>query len=410
MTEFDPQLSASASSITVNRFHKFNLEGGLILRPPFQRNLVWNAEQKSYLIDSILRGLPVPEIYIQTRTSADGDEETIVVDGQQRISTCLEFLDDELRIAMEGDQLDARWRNRTFTELDKELQRRFRSYQLIVRMLPDLNDAVLREVFLRLNKTVEALEPQELRHAAYTGPFIKLVESAAQHPVLSEVGVFTARDYRRRRNDELLAEIAFAIVSNAYPNKKEGLDNLFLTYERHGPPGGVIKDLSRRFGRVFAQLEDVGAAIRRTRFRNKSDFYTLFVLLGKEAERLPLTEGDETLTDDLRSFSNLVNDLRREENEGRSTDGLVAQPHGAEAAKYLRAVERAASDRLNRLRREEALRSIIGPTLAQGTLAKLAPADEGWVEDSDVMDAESDIDDEDMKAEKMQAEQTLLES
>ena len=62
VVEFDPQLAATASNYTVNQFKKWADEKALVLRPPFQRNLVWNDRQKSYLINSILRGLPIPEI------------------------------------------------------------------------------------------------------------------------------------------------------------------------------------------------------------------------------------------------------------------------------------------------------------------------------------------------------------
>jgi hypothetical protein len=350
--------------------------------------MVWNREQQSFLIDSILRGLPVPEIYVQTKTSAEGAERTIVVDGQQRLTACILFIDDELRL-IGDDELDARWKNRVFSELEEPLRRRFRSYELVARKLPNVGDEVLREIFRRLNKTVEALEPQELRHAAYTGPFIRLIEDAAETAILQELGVFSPKDYLRRRNDELIAEIAYAIVSKAYPNKKEGLDELFLSYERHGIPNGVLEDLERRFGRVFVEILPIVGSLRRTRFRNKSDFYSLFVFLAKNAEVLPLPEeGQNNLLLTIRDFSTLVNDIKREEAEGRPIQDLVKTPLGAEAAKYLRAVERAASDRLNRVRREEALRSVLAPVLAIGEVTELSKLDSSWRISSEESDSE----------------------
>lgn len=403
--EFDQQLASTVSNTTVNQFQRYRADGSLQLRPPFQRNLVWNDEQKSFLVDSILRGLPVPEIYSQQSTSAAGEEMIVIVDGQQRISACLEFLADRLRLV--GDaELDARWRNRKFSELDEPLRQRFRSYELIVRRLPDVGDEVLREIFRRLNKTVEPLLAQELRHAAYTGPFLKLIEAAGAVDVLSECGVFTARDYLRRRNDELMAEVAFALASRAFPNKKEGLDELFLTYEQQGPPEGVLEELEQRFGRVFGQLAKVAPDVRRSRFRNKSDFYSLFVLLAKSAEVVPLSDGVSTeLGSALRDFSSLVNDLKREEGEGRSIERLAATETGKAALKYLRAVERAASDRLNRVRREEALVEVLGPTLAKGELRKLSRNDREWRDESEAAEVDENGDDE-----KARAQLVLLEA
>jgi hypothetical protein len=378
--EFATQIAAASSNLSINHFDKALAAKTLVLRPAFQRNLVWNDEQQSFLVDSILRGLPVPEVYVQTRTAANGDEQLIVVDGQQRISACLRFIHGDLRLS-NSDDLDVRWRGRTFQEIAPDLQSRFRGFKLIVRDLPELPDDVLREVFRRLNKTVEPLEPQELRHAAYTGPFIVLIEEVAAEPVFTEVGVFSARDYLRRRNDEFIAEVTFAVMSKAYPNKKEGLDPLFRTMDLQGVPKDVLEDIKRRYGRVLSQLDLLASGVRRSRFRNKSDFYTLLVYFAKEAERLPLSpEKSAVLMDRLRNFSIIVNDIKKEEAEGRSTDKLTGTAEGAAAAKYLRAVERAASDRLSRVRREEALSSALGEVISTGDIRPLGPPDERWAE------------------------------
>jgi hypothetical protein len=377
--EFTPPVAAATSNLSINFFQQAYAARSLRLRPPFQRNLVWNLEQQSFLIDTVLRGLPVPEVYIQTIVSAEGEEETIVVDGQQRITACLKFLNGQLRL-VDDDELDARWRGKTFAELDNGLKRRFRGFQLVVRGLPELNELTLREIFRRLNKTVEALEPQELRHAAYTGPFVQLVEKAAAQPVLGELGVFSAKDFQRRRNDELMAEICYALVAKAYPNKKDGLDELFLTYERQGMPAQQLHDLSRRLGRLLEQLTLVSGQLRRTRFRNKSDFYSLGIVLAKKAEHLPLGETDtRLLMIVLTNFGNRVNEIKREEAAGRSTDALVQDNLGVQAARYLRAVERAASDRLNRVRREEALQEILTPVLLASPETPLSETDASWL-------------------------------
>lgn len=405
--EFDSQVASTVSNTTINQFHRYLREESLVLRPPFQRNLVWNHEQRAFLIDSVLRGLPVPEIYVQTRTSADGAEKITVVDGQQRISACLEFLRDDLRLT-DGPEFAPRWRSRKFSELDEDLRERFRSYELLVRKLPKLDDSVLREIFRRLNKTVEPLVAQELRHAAYTGPYVRFIEAAGAQPVLGEVGVFTARDYLRRRSDELMAEIALALASGAFPNKKEGLDSQFLTYEKQGVPEDVLGDLGRRFGRVFEQLEPIAGRLRRTRFRNKSDFYTLFVTLARRAEELPVPDSGEGLVNRLREFSERVNDIKREEAERRSTDPLTGDPLGQSALQYLRAVERAASDRLSRVRRHDALQQVLGEDISAGSPSALSPADAAWL--NAPLFSEDEAEEDEAAATLAAAQETLLDA
>jgi uncharacterized protein with ParB-like and HNH nuclease domain len=59
------------------------------MKPPFQRNPVWIHPQKSYLIDSILNGFPIPEIYMQEFVDEGGNERHVIIDGQQRIISIL---------------------------------------------------------------------------------------------------------------------------------------------------------------------------------------------------------------------------------------------------------------------------------------------------------------------------------
>ena len=70
----------------------------LELNPNFQRRPVWKKSAKSFLIDTILRGLPIPIIFLRDLRT---DLKTLkakreVVDGQQRIRTIFSFVDPSL--------------------------------------------------------------------------------------------------------------------------------------------------------------------------------------------------------------------------------------------------------------------------------------------------------------------------
>src|SRR5229473_97399 len=67
--------------------------GTLRIKPPYQRKPVWSPKQKCRLIESILLGMPIPEIYIQHTVTGDEDDTSFaVVDGQQRIRTLVQFI------------------------------------------------------------------------------------------------------------------------------------------------------------------------------------------------------------------------------------------------------------------------------------------------------------------------------
>lgn len=395
--EFDPQLGTAATAMSVNYFVRAadpdNSDVELTLRPPFQRNLVWNEAQKAFLIDSILRGFPVPELYVQVNVSEEGSEQIVIVDGQQRISACLAFVNGEFSLG-DSDEFDPRWRAKAFSELSVSLKSRFRSYEFIARKLPaKANDQALREIFRRLNRTVEVLQPQELRHAAYTGAFIEFVESAASAVFLRDLGVFTPADYRRRRNDEFVAEVLMAVQAKAFPNKKDGLDELFLTFERQGFPEKVGDNLKRRFGRVASFMDTIAPDLKKTRFRNKSDAYSLLVFLSWNAEFLKLDNAQGNLFVDVAAeFSDAVNSIKRLESSQEPTESLTESDAGKNALGYLRAVERAASDRLSRVRRAEVLEKTFGAVFAEVAPIALSESDATWLV---AVDDELDVDEED---------------
>lgn len=400
---FPEQLALAAANQSVRSFVKAHAEGRLQLRPPFQRNLVWNQEQRSYLVDSILRNFPIPEVYIQIEDAPGNDDDLmIVVDGQQRISTCIEFMRGSLRLS--GDDLSAEWKGRIYPELTEELRNRFSRYRLVVRELPRLEDIQIREIFRRLNRVVEPLTPQELRHAAYSGSYINLIEAIAAHPVLQDLRVFSAKDFRRRGNDELIAEIVHAHVSSAFPNKKEGLDEGFRYFHLHGFPEAKERDVKRRFGRVFPFLERAAADIRTTRFRNKSDFYSLVAFLLGRAESLPLPpEGEAKLSDSLASLSERIGAFRRDTLAGEDIEAETEED--SLALKYMRAVERAASDRLSRVRRDDVLREWLGPALATGEVRELTEGDEAWTSEVESAEQESEAE---IDSERMHLREVLL--
>src|ERR1041384_4430523 len=109
-----------ATTHTVAWFWKRYLSNELNMKPPFQRKPVWQDGQKAYLIDTILRGYPVPELYLQNLVSEDGAEEYIVVDGQQRIRACLEYLNNGFPLGADS----ASFAGLKFDDLDSQEKRR----------------------------------------------------------------------------------------------------------------------------------------------------------------------------------------------------------------------------------------------------------------------------------------------
>src|SRR5437016_5649113 len=189
-------------------FNDRHRSGELDMHPPFQRNPVWTDAQKKYLIDTILRGLPIPELYMQDLVDEHGTQKYIIVDGQQRSRAFLEFIEGRFPLNPEDSP---EWGEVSFEELPATEKQKIFRYKFVVRTLPEMPEEQLRDIFKRLNRNVVALNAQELKHATYSGFFIKAVEREAEaNSFWAESGLFSTNDIRRMLDVEFVSELAVA--------------------------------------------------------------------------------------------------------------------------------------------------------------------------------------------------------
>jgi hypothetical protein len=131
----------------------------LILAPYFQRKLVWRLAHKVDFIKTILLGYPFPEIFISRGTIdvLSMQSTSCLVDGQQRLNTIKEFIEDKFAVdGMKYSQLSAR---------EKEA---FLKYEIaIIDLDLEQNDPEIIEIFKRLNRTFYALSMIEKLSAEY---------------------------------------------------------------------------------------------------------------------------------------------------------------------------------------------------------------------------------------------------
>ena len=112
----------------------------LILQPEFQRKLVWNDKHKEAFIDTILNGFLFP-----------------VVDGQQRLSTIIDYIETSSFCKKVCK----------YADLTAEEKKQFLNYNVVIRDLADANEATIKEIFRRINKTKYSLTAVEIHNAIY---------------------------------------------------------------------------------------------------------------------------------------------------------------------------------------------------------------------------------------------------
>ena len=148
----------------ISDFIEWRKQKQVDLNPNFQRGSVWSPAARTFLIDTILRQLPIPKVYLRTKINVT-TKITVreVVDGQQRMRAILDFADDGFTLSKRAGEFVGL----KYSTMSPEQQEIFLSYAIAVDQLVNASDTDVLEVFARLNSYTVTLNPPEKRHAKY---------------------------------------------------------------------------------------------------------------------------------------------------------------------------------------------------------------------------------------------------
>lgn len=152
-----------------------------LIKPELQRKYVWDKTEASRFIESILLGLPVPSIFL-----AQSGSQKLIIDGYQRIMTVYDYVkrgvfsaDSKVFKLSNSEKINYRWRNKAFSELSVDEQRKIRSTTIhaiiFEQKKPENDDTSLYQIFERINTSGRSLTPQEIRNCVYQGTFNSLL-------------------------------------------------------------------------------------------------------------------------------------------------------------------------------------------------------------------------------------------
>lgn len=190
----------------------------LMLNPNFQRGSVWSPQARTYLIDSILRGYPIPKLLIRTTVDRDS-RRTIrdVVDGQQRLRTIIDFSSGKLVLGAKAKE----FKGLRYTDLNPELQDAFLSYKLTFEQLLNASDDDVLEVFVRINSYAVPVTEAELRNARFDNDFSDAVKEVVKRsPSLWHLQIISERDRVRMVDQSVVAEL-FAFLDRGVTDGSE---------------------------------------------------------------------------------------------------------------------------------------------------------------------------------------------
>ena len=141
----------------------FGLDGQLIIQPEYQRNYIYGDGKRDVaVVESLLKGYPLGLIYFVK--NADGMYE--VLDGQQRITSFARYVNKSWPFAVELDG-----KPRYFDSLDADQQKLIVDAPLTIYVCEG-EPSEIQAWFETINIAGVPLVDQELRNAAYHGPFV----------------------------------------------------------------------------------------------------------------------------------------------------------------------------------------------------------------------------------------------
>jgi uncharacterized protein with ParB-like and HNH nuclease domain len=202
----------------------------------FQRRLVWTERQKVRLIETILTGFPMPEIYLweQQIDPESGQQRHSIVDGQQRVTTVVQFVSNEwpLRQAyLDESNRNSDFSDKSWVDLGDERKQSLWNYIISARTIPrQVEDANVRAIFRRLNETDKSLNPQEFRNADFQGEFIKAAEAVADDPRWKKWEVFKEPQIRRMADMELASSLLIACRSGVVGENTKSVNEIYDLY------------------------------------------------------------------------------------------------------------------------------------------------------------------------------------
>ena len=260
----------------------------LILQPEFQRNLVWTAKHKEAFIDTILKGLPFPEIYIAQK-GVDLDTlktQEVVVDGQQRLSSICEYIQDSNFCK----------NIKKYSELSYDEKIAFLNYDVTIRDLKDASPEIIKDIFRRINQTKYNLSPIEIQHAIYDGEFISTGYNILDRLGFQKLIIFNESEISRMSDLNFILLLMATHEEGGYYTGNTKTEQYIITFNDEYPNKDII---ATKLDAIFNTIADLHLNEYSIWYR-KSNFFTLVI------ELLKIENTPDSLKEKLNRFEEEV--------------------------------------------------------------------------------------------------------
>lgn len=231
------RLKRKSNTMTISSINEWRMLNKFNMDPKYQRHSVWSTEQQSLLIDSIIKNIPIPPVFLRESIDKKGRTTFEVIDGKQRLTSIFKFIDNEVSTSDDASDAlhDDRLAGIRLSDLEndsafEDVLSEFWRYPLPVEYIYTDDDKTVEKIFDRLNRSGEKLTGQELRNANYyDSKLVRLAYKFATSNYWSKQ--FEVTNKNRMEDIELASEFIFLLIEGKeLSSTPKEIDQLYRKY------------------------------------------------------------------------------------------------------------------------------------------------------------------------------------
>jgi uncharacterized protein with ParB-like and HNH nuclease domain len=297
------ELTSSPNDFNVLTIFSF-IESKAVKIPGFQRNYVWDIKRASKLVESIIIGLPVPQIFLYE----EAKNSFLVIDGQQRLMSIYYFIKQrfprtekrtELRrvfdehgqipkTVLQNDEYFEKFNLRladlasgaankfeglnyeTLEDYKTQFDLRTIRNVIVKQNVPKDDDSSIYEMFNRLNTGGINLTPQEIRASLYHSDFYTMLSRVNMQAPWRKLLDGSQPDLHMRDIEILLRGFAMLLEGDKYGSSMARFLNRFSKNAKAFTDGTV-----KRLETVFNSFLEATAPLPSRAFFSASGKFSL---------------------------------------------------------------------------------------------------------------------------------------
>lgn len=259
---------------------------GIVLSPDYQRTYKSNATEESSIIESLLIGIPIPEIFLVVSGKND-IQIRHVMDGQHRLNSIYRYVNNEFPLKnLEILREDERFFNKKFNELDKKDKIKILSSHLSILEFESFEDPDVEiELFKRYNRNTKPLENQEMEMATYFSESSKYISNFINRLYLHSM---ETKELKRNDDESDILNKIYNITKSRNDKQKNHQEICVIMYILQNGLKEGLRDasmISKKFLEEKASLykkdesEELGLLVQRFEVFNQ-----MLLTLNKEFE------------------------------------------------------------------------------------------------------------------------------